>query len=247
MVVALSVVSIVILIIASFVGATISGVIGMGGGMVLLGVMTAILPEAAVVPIHGVVQLSANTTRTIAFLRHVHWRIFFIYVVPASLGVYLATLLWSGATMDWFKPLIGLFILAFLIWRRYSPTLRNVPLWVYAPLGLVVGFLAIFVGATGPFIAPFFLRDDFKKEQVIATKAACQLCVHFWKIPAFIALGFDYLEHWQLLAMLVAAVIVGTFVGKHLLGKMSERFFLILFQTVLAGLAVYLIGSRFAL
>lgn len=241
----LSIVATIALIIASFVGATISGVIGMGGGMVLLGVMTSLLPAAAVVPLHGVVQLSANATRTVAFVRHVHWRIFLTYVIPASLGVYLATLLWSGSKMDWFKPLVGVFILTFLVWRRYSPKLRNVPLWVYAPVGVVVGFLAIFVGATGPFLAPFFLRDDFKKEQVIATKAACQFSVHLWKIPAFIAMGFDYAEYGKLLAILVIAVIVGTYVGKHLLKKMSERFFLILFQFVLTFIALYLVTSAF--
>ncbi len=237
------VVHVIVLVLASVVGATISGVIGMGGGIALLGVMAALMPAAHVVPIHGIVQLSSNTTRTLVFLRHVHWRIFLTYVVPATVGVYAATLVWAGSKLDWFKPVIGVFILVFLVWRRYSPTLRNVPLWVYAPVGAVVGFLAIFVGATGPFLAPFFLRDDFEKEQVIATKAACQLCVHLWKIPAFIALGFNYIAHWDILAMLIAAVIGGTYLGKHLLGKISEELFLVVFQVVLALVAGYLVIS----
>jgi uncharacterized membrane protein YfcA len=136
--------------------------------------------------------------------------------------------------------IIGIFILLFLVYRRYQPTLRNIPVLLYAPLGLVVGFMAIFVGATGPFLAPFFLRDDFSKEQVIATKAACQLWLHFGKVPVFLSLGFDYGAHGLLLMMLIVAVVAGTYLGKTLLGRVSEAVFLTLFQVVLAGMAVLL-------
>jgi uncharacterized membrane protein YfcA len=196
-----------------------------------------------VVPIHGVVQLCSNGTRTALFARHVHWRIVGIFVLPAAAGLFAATQIWSGDKLSGFKPFIGVFILLFLVYRHFKPSLRNVPLWTYAPLGLVVGFLTIFVGATGPFIAPFFLRDDFAKEQVIATKSACQLLLHFGKIPAFLALGFNYGAHLDLMALLVVAVILGTALGKKLLGRMSEAFFLKLFQAVLAGIALLLISQ----
>ena len=69
----------------------------------------------------------------------------------------------------------------------------------------------MFVGATGPFIAPFFLRDDFEKEEVIATKAACQMVGHGLKIPAVLIIGFEYSAHLPLLGLLVAGVILGRF------------------------------------
>lgn len=232
-----------ILILAALITAAISAVIGMAGGIALLGVMSALLVPAQVVPLHGIVQLTSNFTRTIVFLRHVIWRIFLTYAAPVTLGVWAATQIWSGDKLGWFKPVIGIFILSFLLWRRFSPTLRNVPLWVYAPLGAVVGVLSIFVGATGPFIAPFFLRDDMAKEQIIATKAVCQSWNHVLKIPAFVALGFDYLIHWELLLPLAVAVMVGTVLGKKLLGKISREVFAMIYQSILALIAVYLIVS----
>ena len=207
------------LIVAAFVTATISGFLGMGGGIILLGVMSILLVPSVVVPIHGVVQLSSNTTRTVLFLKHVRWSVFLIYVGPATLGCIGASLVWSGDKLDWFKPMIGAFIIAYLVYRRYKPTVRNVPIWVYAPLGLCTGFLAIFVGATGPFLAPFMLRDDFTKENIIATKSVCQFLVHLTKIPVFLSLGFDYEAHWVTLSLLVLAVIGGTFLGKGFLEK----------------------------
>lgn len=214
----------------------------MAGGMSLLAVMTVVLPPAQVVPLHGVVQLASNSTRATLFVRHVKWRIVLVYAPPMFVGLFVATLLWTGEAMGWFRPAIGVFVLLFLVWRRYAPRLRNLPLWSYAIVGFVVGILAIFVGATGPFIAPFFLRDDLDKEQIIGTKAACQTLVHLGKLPAFLSIGFDYTPHLSLLLAMTAAVMVGTVAGKWVLGRMSKRVFTLIFEGVLASLALYLVA-----
>lgn len=233
----------VVLIVACFVTATISGILGMAGGVTLLGVMTALLPAQVVVPLHGIVQLASNWTRTWAFRKHVRWSIFFAFMVPAVLGVAIAASVWADLKLTWFKAWIGAFILAFLVWRQYKPKLRNPPIWSYTVLGLAAGLLAIFVGATGPFLAPFFLRDDFDNEEVIATKAVCQTWLHLLKIPAFLALSFDYIPYAGLLVALAVAVIGGTYFGKHLLSRISKERFVFWFQLVLAILAIYLIAS----
>ncbi|MDH3656139.1 MAG: sulfite exporter TauE/SafE family protein [Myxococcales bacterium] len=233
----------VVLVVACFVTATISGILGMAGGVTLLGVMTALLPAPVVVPLHGIVQLASNWTRTWAFRRDVRWPIFFAFMIPAVVGVAVAANIWADLNLTWFRAWIGAFILFFLLWRRYKPKLRNPPIWSYAVLGLAAGLLTIFVGATGPFLAPFFLRDDFDNEQVIATKAVCQTWLHLLKIPAFLALSFDYAPYAPVLVGLVVAVIGGTYFGKHLLSRISKERFVFSFQLVLAILSVYLILS----
>ena len=235
--------TVLVLVLACLATATVSAILGMAGGVTLLGVMTALLPAPVVVPLHGIVQLASNWTRTWAFRHHVRWPIFFAFMAPAVGGVALAASIWADLELTWFRAWVGLFILAFLVWRQYKPTLRNPPIWSYAVLGLAAGLLAIFVGATGPFLAPFFLRDDFENEEVIATKAVCQTWLHLLKIPAFLALSFDYRPYLALLLALVVAVIGGTYFGKHLLSRISKERFIVWFQLVLALLAVYLIAS----
>lgn len=237
--------TVVVLLVACFATATVSAILGMAGGVTLLGVMTALLPAPVVVPLHGIVQLASNWTRTWAFRKHVRWSIFLAFMAPAVLGVAIAANIWADLKLTWFKAWIGAFILFFLVWRRYKPKLRNPPIWSYGVLGLAAGLLAIFVGATGPFLAPFFLRDDFENEEVIATKAVCQTWLHLLKIPAFLALRFDYTPYAAVLAALVAAVIGGTYFGKHLLSLISKERFVFWFQFVLALLAIYLIASTF--
>lgn len=238
--------TVVVLVVACFVTATISGILGMAGGVTLLGVMTALLPAPVVVPLHGIVQLASNWTRTWAFRRYVRWSIFVAFMVPAVAGVAVAANIWSDLKLTWFRAWIGAFILLFLVWRRYKPKLRNPPTWSYAVLGFAAGLLAIFVGATGPFLAPFFLRGDFDNEEVIATKAVCQTWLHLLKIPAFLALSFNYTPYTPVLVGLVVAVIGGTYLGKYLLSRISKERFAFWFQLVLGILAVYLIVSTVA-
>lgn len=236
-------VTVLILIVACFATSTVSAILGMAGGVTLLGVMTALLPAPVVVPLHGVVQLASNWTRTWAFRRRVRWSILLAFMGPAVLGVGTAVTIWAELKLTWFRAWVGGFVLFFLLWRRYSPKLRNPPIWSYAVLGFGAGLLAIFIGATGPFLAPFFLRDDFDNEQVIATQSACQAWLHLLKIPAFLALSFDYVPYGPLLGALTAAVIGGTYFGKHLLKMISKERFAFWFQLVLALLAFYLIAS----
>lgn len=227
--------------IAAFLTATLSAIIGMGGGVTLLGVMTIFLPVQQIVPIHGVVQLVSNSTRSLVFLPHVAWKIFLRFLPTMLIGMWLASLLWSGSKLEWLKVAIGVFLISFVVWHRVKRSLYNPPLWSYAALGLVAGFLGIFVGAVGPFLAPFFLRDDFDKEQVIATKAICQTAVHLTKIPVFFSVGFNYLEHWVLFAAMIPAVVIGTIFGKKILSRVSKKLFVMLFELALVVIGSYLI------
>jgi uncharacterized membrane protein YfcA len=229
------------LLFASYVTHALTAVVGIGGGKALLAVMTALLPAPVVVPIHGVVQLTSNTTRTLLFLRHVHWTIFAYYAIPAIAGVFLGARFYVDSPLPWFRPAVGVFILVYLVTMRHEPRLRRLPLATFALLGLVVGLLAAVLGATGPAIAPFFLRDDLDKEQVIATKAAVQITTHLAKLPAFFMMGFDYRAHAGLIVPLLVAAVAGTFVGKHYLAGLSGPAFRKLFVAVLATIALYLI------
>jgi len=232
-----------ILLVAALVTSAISGVLGAAGGVTLISLMAVLLPAGPVVPLHGIVQLVSSGTRTLALRHYISWRYVFAYTPLMAVGVWLATLLWSGEKMGWFRPAVGLLVLFFLFWRRRVPRMRNLPLWIYPPVGLVIGFLNIFVGATGPLVAPFFMRDDFTKEEIIGTQAACFAWGHLLKVPAFACLGFDFISYGNLLVGLLLCVVCGTLVGRFILHRISAKTFMTLFELLLGILAVYLIGS----
>lgn len=234
---------IALLIAAAFVGSAISGTIGMGGGALLIAVMAVTLDPMAVVPVHGVVQLTSNFTRSLALLKEVRWRLVAYYAPGMVLGAWVGLQLYRGAGMPWFKPAIGGFVIASLLWKRFKPKRLAVPEWVFVPAGLGGGFLTITVGAAGPYLAAFFLRDDLDRRQIVATKAVIQSFGHLLKIPAFLSIGFAYQEHIALIVPLLLAVIAGTFLGTRLLQRLSERVFGWVFQGVLGVLGIRLLLS----
>jgi len=228
---------------AAVAASALSGVLGMGGGVLLLAVMAALLDPVLVVPLHGVVQLASNFTRTIALLRDVSWWIVARYVPLMVLGAWLGLQLYRGAALPWFKPAVGAFLVSSLLWDRFKPKRLRLPRWIFFPAGLGGGFLTMVVGAAGPYLAAFFLRDDLDRKEIVATKAAIQTFGHFLKIPAFLSIGFAYREHVGLFVPLLACVVAGTFLGTRLLHRLSEDVFRPLFRGMLALLAARLLVS----
>ena len=116
---------------------------------------------------------------------------------------------------------------------------------VFLLMGSLSGIVTVFIGAAGPLIAPFFIDRELTKENIVATKAACQAIGHLGKMPIFIYFfDVNYLHHWSVLLPLIFAVYFGTKIGKKYLGKLSEQFFTKLFRIALTLIALHLIAEQ---
>ena len=83
----------IILTTAAFITSTISAIIGMGGGIILLGIMAIIIPQGyMVIALHGIIQLISNTTRTFLFRKHLKKNIINEFIAGAFLGIALSFL-----------------------------------------------------------------------------------------------------------------------------------------------------------
>ena len=164
----------IFLIIAAFITSSISAVLGMGGGIILLGIMSLIIPEGYMaVALHGIVQLTSNLTRSFVFRHHIRKDIISQYLPGAMLGLILSSLIIitlisffqvesaKEIKIDFLKPLIGIFILWFLFGKRHKVKTESPH---FFGVGVLSGLCTIFIGATGPLIAPFFLKGKLTKE-----------------------------------------------------------------------------------
>jgi uncharacterized membrane protein YfcA len=90
------------------------------------------------------------------------------------------------------------------------------------------------------------LGAQLTKENIIANKAACQMISHFGKIPLFIIFfKFNYLQEYDLLLPMTAAVFLGTHIGKKILSFIPEEIFKRLFRFTLLFIAIRLIVTEF--
>ena len=223
----------------------LSAIIGMAGGIVLLSIMLLYFEPLTAIPLHGLVQLVSNGTRTVIQARYVQWPLvvrYCLFLVPmAAVGLAFAMKL----RPDIAKLLIGIFVLL-ATWRPRWLMLGSHPEDArpgprFAILGGVNGFLQMTIGATGPLIAPFFLNLGLERRQIVGSKAAVQAFGHVTKIVLFGAVGFLFLPYaWMLLAM-CGAVVVGTWIGSRLLDYTNERVFQWLYRGVLTLIALRLV------
>ena len=242
-------VTIVVLVVACFVTATISGILGMAGGIMLLATMLCFLSHADSIPTHAVVQIASNGTRVMAFLKNVDWRTLGRFVTGALPGAAIGmVLLWVLGQPEQSEPYLKTLIGAFILLATYLPKPKgdgaHRERWFDFPaIGLFAGVAALTVGAIGPLIAPVFARRGFAKERLIATKATCQLAIHTLKIPAFLLVrDLDVSRLGTLALVMICMVIPGTLLGKRVVKGVSERHFKIAYRVALtlAGLKVLL-------
>ena len=246
----------VVMPIVAFLTAALSAMIGMGGGTLLLAALLAFMTHGEAIPTHAAVQLVSNSTRTLAFLRHVDWsavRRFALGLLPGS-AAGIGLLVWLGEPGEaepYLKILVGAYILLSLLIPRGKSAdsqPRGAARWFDFPLlGLAAGTAAFTVGAVGPLIAPLFARRNFVKERLVATKALCQSLVHVIKIPGFLLVrSYEHLGHLGLLALVLAGVAIpGTLLGKRWLKYVSERHFVWMYRAALlvAGAKVLVVDG----
>ena len=242
----------IILVISAFITSSISAVIGMGGGIILLGIMAIMIPDGyMVIALHGIIQMVSNGTRTWVFKENLKKNIIIEFFFGAIIGLSLSAIivysimiyydvsLANQIKLDFLKPIIGIYIIWYLYLKGQKKEQKNK---LFIIVGFISGLSSIFVGATGPLIAPFFLNKDLSKENIIANKAACQVISHIGKIPIFIYFfNVDYIGQYNLLLPLIFVVYIGTNIGKLILSSVSEATFKLLFKVCLTVIALRLI------
>ena len=243
-----------ILITAALITSSISAVLGMGGGIILLGIMAIMIPQGfLVIALHGIIQLVSNLTRTYVFKKYLKFNIINQFLIGSFIGLVISSFIIlflvkyfnvnsaNEIKVDFLKPLIGLFIIWYLFIKEPKKSKDNKSFYF---VGGISGISTVFIGATGPLIAPFFLNKKLTKENIIANKAACQAITHLGKIPLFIYFfNVNYISESNILIPLILAVFIGTNLGKKILRYIPEDIIKLCFKISLFLIAVKLVLS----
>ncbi|SHI49080.1 Uncharacterized membrane protein YfcA [Malonomonas rubra DSM 5091] len=227
------------LITAAFFSSTLTAVLGVGGGMLLISVMAVALPPAAIVPVHGVAQLASNASRGIFALKEISWQIVWPFLCGCVLGSLLGSDLFIRFPSEFLPVPLGTFILIMTWWPQWKQKFR-LPGRFFG-LGFVQAVLTLFVGATGPLNMPILLREGLSKDQIVVTASALMTIVHLAKIITFGFIGFAFSSYLPLMAGMVVAVIAGSFAGTKLRAKVPEERFKKLFKLLITVLALRMI------
>ena len=223
----------------SFVGSLIAASLGLGGGLLVLATMTLVLPPAVLIPIHGVVQIGSNGFRALIMPRHVKYAIVPAFMVGTLIGAAVGGKMVVSLDVWVLQAVLGLFVL----YATWAPKFRSSdpgPAKFFG-VGVVGGFGTMFVGGTGPLVAPFVNAACGERQQVVATHATLMTFQHLFKVIAFGLLGFAFGPYIPLLVGLLLFGALGTLAGRNILNRLPEHVFRIGLRTILTLLATRLL------
>lgn len=227
----------------SFVTSGMTAAAGIGGGLVLLAVMTTVYPPTVLLPVHAVIQLGSNGGRALVMLRDVLVEYLPAFLLGSIIGALAGAQIFAELPVTVLRTVLALFIL-YAAWapalRALAPSRRT-----FFGVGAVASFLGMFVGGTGPMIAPSIAAASERRQSVVATHAAFMTFLHLIRIGAFGILGFAFAPYAGFVIGMIATGFAGTLVGRHFLNKLPERAFRIVFKTILTALALRLLWTAF--
>jgi len=201
----------------------ISGIFGMAGGLILIGILLAIMPLPEAMALHAVTQMASNGWRCLLWVRHVRWIPVGAYIV----GCMIALLLWS---LTRYVPSTAMAMLLlgltpFLV-RMLPGSLQPNPesLGQGAVYGTICMSLLLLTGVSGPLLDSYFLGGKLDRRQIVATKAICQVFGHGLKLAYFGAIIDQAASVDPVIAgIAIAASMIGTTLARRVLEAMSNR------------------------
>jgi uncharacterized membrane protein YfcA len=199
----------------------ISGVFGMAGGMVLLGVLLVYFDVATGMILFSIIQLAANGWRALHWRQYVRWPIFWWYVVGGTAA--FALMRWIAYVPDKAVVYILLGLTPFMVEAmpgRMQPSIE----WKHIPLltGFFTTIVQFLAGVGGLFFDLFFQKSSLDRKTTNATKAITQTYSHILRAGYFGSLaGFGDL-HAQVWGPAVLLALVGAIAAPFVLERMTD-------------------------
>lgn len=229
-----------LLVLISFAGAIITAALGIGGGVIMIAFMATLMPAAAVIPVHGMVQLGANATRATIQRAHIDWKTALYFILGSIVGVSIGGSIVVTLPTDILRAGLGLFIL-YTVW---APKLKFVAEGYLSVslIGLIASILTMFFGATGVFIAGLLNQRGYAPQSFVGTHAVCMGAQHALKIVVFGFLGFAFADWLGLIGMMLIGGLVGTILGSFVLNRLPAAIFAKGLKVILTLLALNLLA-----
>jgi uncharacterized membrane protein YfcA len=199
----------------------ISGVFGMAGGMVLLGVLLVYFDVATGMILFSIIQLAANGWRALHWRQFVRWPIFWWYVVGGTAA--FALMRWVAYVPDKAVVYILLGLTPFMVEvlpRRIQPSIE----WKHIPLltGFFTTIVQFMAGVGGLFFDLFFQKSTLDRKTTNATKAITQTYSHILRAGYFGSLaGFGDL-HVEVWGPAILLALVGAIAAPFVLERMTD-------------------------
>lgn len=229
--------------IISFLTSTIAGIVGIGGGMMLIAILPSFLPLNALIPVHGLTQMSSNLSRAVFGYKDIQFEVVPKFLIGSLIGIGLFATILNLISLNYVPLFIGAYILLSLWSAKFNEKIKRYENYYIA--GFFQTGLSIVVGATGPLTMTLLFKDYANKEKVLATSAALMSITHILKVFVFIYFGFVFFDYIGIIIAMIVGAVVGSWVATRLRDKIDGKKFFLILKVLLTVLAIHIIIGVF--
>src|SRR5215471_6743178 len=207
--------------VAVFVASLVSGVFGIAGGMIMLGVLLIFFDVPTAMVMFSLLAATGNAWRVVSWWGHVNWRIMWGYAA----GGLIATVLMGFVAFVPSKAMVYLILglipyLLELLPRDHHPNIE----WRGIPLlsGLATTAIQLVAGNGGLLLDIFFQKSSHDRRTTVATKAICGTVGNVARMVYFGAVaGVDEsVPLWTFIPAVLLAI-AGTMLAPYFIDRMS--------------------------
>ena len=229
--------------ILSFLTSTVAGVVGIGGGMMLIAILPSFLPLNALIPVHGLTQMSSNLSRAVFGYKDVQFEVIPKFLLGSAIGIGIFAGILNFISLEYVPLFIGAYILLSLWSEKFNEKIKRYESYFLA--GFFQTGLSMVVGATGPLTMTLLLKDYQDKDKVVATGAALMSITHILKVFVFMYFGFVFFDYIGVIIAMIIGAVAGSWAGTQLRDKIDGKKFLMLLKVLLSALAIHVIVGVF--
>lgn len=233
----------IILGLITFFTSTVAGIVGIGGGMMLIAILPSFLPLNALIPVHGLTQMSSNFSRAVFGYKDVQYEVIPKFLIGSIFGIALFASILYFISLEYVPLFIGVYILLSLWSKKFNEKIKKYESYFLA--GFFQTGLSIVVGATGPLTMTLLLKDYEDKHKVVATGAALMSITHTLKIFVFMFFGFVFFDYIGILIAMIIGAVAGSYTGTKLRDKIDGKKFVLILKVLLSTLAIKVILGVF--
>jgi uncharacterized protein len=232
-----------ILLLISAFAASVAALAGFGIGSILTPLLATQIEMKLAVAAISIPHLVASIVRFWILKEHVNKQVVIRFGTFSAIGGLIGAWFHSRAS----DPLLVYIFAALLMivglrgltgWMQELQIARSFS-WL---AGIISGGLGGLVGNQGGIRAAALLGFELSKDEFVATATAIAIIVDLARMPIYLMTeGENLIAIWSLIAISTAGCLIGTFVGKQILSKLSEK----VFRGIVSGL-IFVLGAYMA-
>jgi uncharacterized membrane protein YfcA len=227
----------------TFLTSVITGAVGLGGGLLLIAILPSFLPLNALMPVHGLTQISSNVSRAYFGAKDIQYSVVPKFFLGSLVGVGIFALLLNLISITYIPLFIGTYILLSLWSETFNDKIKKYE--SYYVIGFFQTGLSVLVGTTGPLALTKLLKDFENNDKVVSTAAVFMSITHILKSLVFLNFGFIFADYLPIIIVMITCSILGSYVGTKLRNKIDGKKLFLALKILLSIMAIHSIISIF--